>query len=649
MALKVGELFATVSIDAKDFTGTISSMGDDLSALAGKAISLTAVLSAIGYGIKYNANVEELQTSFEVMTGSAEKAAEVMTTLQEIGAQTPYETMGLAQSVQLMMAYGMSADSAVDMITVLGDVAQGNQGKLDGFAFAYGQMFSANKVRLQEINQMINHGFNPLAVIAEKTGESMTDVYDRVSDGAVSVEEITNALIAATSEGGQFFGSMDRQSQTLKGQWATLKDEASMFWGDMVKPANNVLRDSILPGVTKAIGIYHDAFTEGGWGGLAGKFGEYVWKAAFATPMGMPDVPVELPNFQISNPQLLESDAMGIVNDFYQQLQNGMSKEQALDFMVTWSGTGSGADLQGELQRLYDQYFPSGAAEQVSIPVTPEIQQPETTTMPDIIDVPVNPTIEAPDVSATMTAAGTTAGQSYSDGMSSGIASSTAVTSAASALTGSIQSAITPAISTARLQGVGISGALGSGISTGSFAAFAAVNNLSSGLSGFLSNATSSASSSGLNFSLGLAGGIRAGRSAVISAATSVAQAAMRAVQSTLQIHSPSRVTESFGEYFSKGFALGIERNVRTVTGAASDMAHLAAAAVSIGNPGAGVRSNTVHRTSTTSVQIDYDRLADAMAQRPVNVDMDGVRVGRIVTRRQNQSSRSAALGLGKA
>ena len=624
-------------------------MGDELSGLAGKAISVSAILSAIGYGVGYNANVEELQTSFEVMTGSAEKAAEIMTTLQEIGAQTPYETMGLAKSVQLMMAYGMSADSAVDMISVLGNVAQGNQSKLDGFAYAYGQMFSANKVRLQEINQMINHGFNPLSVIAEKTGESMTDVYDRVSAGAVSVDEITNALISATSEGGQFFGSMDKQSQTLKGRWATLKDEASMFWGDMVKPANNVLRDSILPGVTDAISYYHDAFDKGGWGGLAGAFGEVMWKGLFANPMDIPDVPLELPNFQISNPQLLESDAMGIVNDFYQQLQNGMSEEQALDFMVTWSGTGSGADFQGELQKLYDQFFPSGAAEQVNIPVTPEVQQPETTSMPDIIDVPVNPTIESPDVSATMTTAGTTAGQSYSDGMASGIASSAAVTGAASALTGSIQSSITPAIDTARLQGVGISGAFGGGISSGSDAVTTAASGIVSGATSTISNAEGSARNSGFNFSLGLAGGIRAGRSAVISAAASVAQAAMQAVQSTLQIHSPSRVTYGLGEFFGEGFARGIVGSAYTVTGAASDMAQMAADAVSIRNPGAGVRGNTVHRTSTTSVEIDYDRLADAMAQRPVNVDMDGVRVGRIVTRRQNQSARSAAMGLGKA
>lgn len=405
-------------------------------------------------------------------------------------------------------------------------------------------------------------------------------------------------------------------------------------------------------------------------------------KIAITLGMSEEEYEISMGNYTITDTGELTDEARKIVDEFRTELANGMSEEQALDFMVSYTGTGTHA-LAAELQNLYEQAFPSsGMPDIVDIPITPNFVPTE---IPDITDIPITPTIEAstppevpsdfgasvteainaslsesastvavPDsifasMSTQLSTAGTTAGQSYSTGMASGISESTAISGAVSTIVTSIQTPITSAISTARLQGVGISGALGSGISSGGSSVTTAMSGVVASLKSALSTATASVRTSGLNFSRGLAQGISAGRSAVISAATSVAQAAMQAVQSTLQIHSPSRVTESFGEYFSQGFAIGIERNVRTVTGAASDMAHLAAAAVSIDNPGAGVRSNTVHRTSTTSVQIDYDRLADAMAQRPVNVDVDGVRVGRIVTRRQNQSSRSAALGLGKA
>lgn len=405
-------------------------------------------------------------------------------------------------------------------------------------------------------------------------------------------------------------------------------------------------------------------------------------KIAIALGMSEEEYEISMGNYTITDTGELTDEAQKIVEEFRTELANGMSEEQALDFMVKWTGTGTDT-LTTELHNLFEQAFPSsGMPDIVDIPITPNFVPTE---IPDITDIPITPTIEAstppevpsdfgasvteainaslsesastvavPDsifasMSTQLSTAGTTAGQSYSDGMASGISGSTSVSTAVSTIVTSIQTPLTSAISTARLQGVGISGALGSGISIGGSSVTSAMSGVVTSLKSTLSTATASVRTSGLNFSRGLAQGIRAGKSAVISAATEVAKAAITAANTTLDIGSPSRVMKQTGRWFDEGFALGIEHNVRTVTGAASDMAHMAAAAVSIGNPGAGVRSNTVHRTSTTSVQIDYDRLADAMAQRPVNVDMDGVRVGRIVTRRQNQSSRSAALGLGKA
>jgi hypothetical protein len=59
----------------------------------------------------------------------------------------------------------------------------------------------------------------------KKTGESMTDLRDRMSKGKVSFEEVRGAFVAATSEGGRFYRMNEKQSQTLIGKWSTLKDE----------------------------------------------------------------------------------------------------------------------------------------------------------------------------------------------------------------------------------------------------------------------------------------------------------------------------------------------------------------------------------------------------------------------------------------
>lgn len=107
-------------------------------------------------GIDYNAQIEQLQTSFEVMTGSAEKAEETVKRLRVMGAETPFETADLASVTQLLMQYGFTADDALEKMSMLGDIAQGNKEAMVSIATGYAQMSSAGKVNLQDIKQMIN-------------------------------------------------------------------------------------------------------------------------------------------------------------------------------------------------------------------------------------------------------------------------------------------------------------------------------------------------------------------------------------------------------------------------------------------------------------------------------------------------------------
>lgn len=128
-------------------------------AIKGTAVAITAVGTAIvglaASAIKYNTSMEQYQTSFEVMTGSAEKAVEVMENLKKVGASTPFEFEDLAKATQLLMNYGFSADEAQEKLMMLGDISQGSAEKMQRIATAYGQMSSAGKVQLEDIKQMI--------------------------------------------------------------------------------------------------------------------------------------------------------------------------------------------------------------------------------------------------------------------------------------------------------------------------------------------------------------------------------------------------------------------------------------------------------------------------------------------------------------
>lgn len=219
-------------------------------------------------GIAYNSTIEQLKTSFEVMTGSAEKAAEVTDRLRVMGAQTPFEMKDLASTTQLLMQYGFTADEALDRMSMLGDVAQGNVQAMNSIALGYAQMSSAGKVNLVDLKQMIQAGFNPLQEISERTGESMASLYDRISKGTITVDEITESMRHATSEGGRFYQSMEKQSQTLNGQLSTLKDNTDQLLGSVTEGLSEGLRLQILPFANNLVGELQAAFDSGGYQGL---------------------------------------------------------------------------------------------------------------------------------------------------------------------------------------------------------------------------------------------------------------------------------------------------------------------------------------------------------------------------------------------
>lgn len=245
-----------------DADGASKNLNDGFTVLKGTMANLASqAISKVVDGFKglvsgavdYQKSMEYYTTSFTVMTGSADKAGETVKKLADIGAKTPFDMPQLADATSLLMNFGFGADDAVDSMMMLGDISQGNADKLNSIARAYGKMNSAQKVSLEDINMMIDAGFNPLQEISEKTGESMKSLYDRVSHGKMSVDEITASMKRSTSEGGKYFKSMDAQSQTLDGRLSTLSDTVNSKLGEALQPVLKKAADEWIPDITNAI------------------------------------------------------------------------------------------------------------------------------------------------------------------------------------------------------------------------------------------------------------------------------------------------------------------------------------------------------------------------------------------------------------
>lgn len=238
----------------------------------------TAITGLAKSGIEYNAAIEDYTTAFTTMLGDAEEASELVQKLNKMGAETPFETSDLLEVTQLLMNYGQTADQAVEKMSMLGDIAQGNADKMVRVATAYGQMSSAGKVSLEDVKQMIEAGFNPLQEISQATGESMASLYERISKGTISVDEITDSMKRATSEGGKYYKSMEAQSQTFSGMLATLKDNTSQLLG----VATNGLFEGFKDTLSEINAAMSDGESAKALAEAAKKVGEFMGDAASA-------------------------------------------------------------------------------------------------------------------------------------------------------------------------------------------------------------------------------------------------------------------------------------------------------------------------------------------------------------------------------
>lgn len=143
----------------------------------------------------------------------------------------------------------------------------------------------------------------------------------------------------------------------------------------------------------------------------------------------------------------------------------------------------------------------------------------------------------------------------------------------------------------------------------------------------------------GVQSAEGLIRGLSSKEGDLLAKARSIAEAMAAEIRKALDIRSPSRVTAEIGRMVGAGLVVGLDGSSRGVAGAARA---LAAAAVPVPTiPGAagftrgdGSLADRVTASSVTAVLSEQDRaLLREVAERPVQVDIDGVPVARSVNR----------------
>lgn len=245
------------------------------SQLLASAISTlsTAALSGakqfVSMGISYNAEIEKYTTGFTNMLGSAEAANEAMKAIQEDAARTPFDVASLTEANQLLISAGENAGYSRKVIMALGDAVSATGGgnvELSRMAGNLQQIANVGKATAVDIKQFAYAGINIYQVLADYTGKSVQDVQNMT----ISYDLLSEALIAASEEGGRYYNAMDAQSQTMNGRVSTLKDNVSQLAGLMTGDLSNGI-GMVISNLNDMTVAAQEAYKTDGWTGLIGE------------------------------------------------------------------------------------------------------------------------------------------------------------------------------------------------------------------------------------------------------------------------------------------------------------------------------------------------------------------------------------------
>lgn len=237
--------FKQMSRTAETEGNKVKDMFANMAKAAGGFFSIAAAMGFAKQIVAVRKEVESLEISFGTLLGSEEKAAGLMRELSQFAAKTPLQLNDLARGAQMLLSFNVEAERVMPILHAIGDISMGDAGKLQSLTLAFSQMSSTGRLMGQDLQQMINAGFNPLTVIAEKTGKSLAQLKDEMSKGAISAKQVEEAFIAVTSEGGKFYNMLEKQSKGLGGSLSNLEGAIRDMMNDIGKAAQGPLTTTV--------------------------------------------------------------------------------------------------------------------------------------------------------------------------------------------------------------------------------------------------------------------------------------------------------------------------------------------------------------------------------------------------------------------
>lgn len=222
--------------------GIASAFKDAEEASTGFAVSL-AVLGAgigvaIGYGLKYAANIETMRAGYITLLGSASQADAAIKMIQKDAATTPFNFSGLVQDNELLTSVTHNASSServlLDMGKALTAMGKGTN-ELDRVVVNMQQIASVGHAATIDIKQFAIAGIPIYQMLESQLHVTGAQLNDMITQGKITYDTIVKTFEAAGEGSGQYAQAFVQQGGTMNQVWSNFVDNIGIVLSTIVQ------------------------------------------------------------------------------------------------------------------------------------------------------------------------------------------------------------------------------------------------------------------------------------------------------------------------------------------------------------------------------------------------------------------------------
>lgn len=207
-------------------------------AVLGFATKLTGVIRESSEAA---ASMQRLNTVFGVLLQSQAKGSALLGEVTQFANATPMNVPELANATRVLLAYGESSTTVMDTLRRLGNIAAGTGQRIDEIATLIGKARQAGRLYGDDLNRLNDRGIPLTATLAKNFGITSMEVRKLVEQGRVGFSALDDAIKTVTSEGGLFYGMLEKTSKDYGGVMSNLEDNILTAKKAFGAPINNAL------------------------------------------------------------------------------------------------------------------------------------------------------------------------------------------------------------------------------------------------------------------------------------------------------------------------------------------------------------------------------------------------------------------------